>query len=60
MSDDFDYDEEYDTSCYNCGGARYIITCCDDLCVTSDHCMHGDGEEDCPVCNADGELEWNH
>jgi len=31
----------------------------DDLCATSDSCMHGDGEEDCPVCNANGDHEWN-
>jgi len=54
-------DDEFDddTSCYHCGGKRYVITCPDDLCATSDSCMHGDGEEDCPVCNADGDYEWN-
>lgn len=60
MMDDYYEDEEFDDgSCYMCGGARYIITCCDDLCATSDRCIHGDGEDDCPVCNADGCREWN-
>lgn len=56
--DPYEYDDDSE-GCYHCGGKRYVITCPDDLCATSDSCMHGDGEEDCPVCNANGEHEWN-
>ncbi len=40
--------------CWQCGGTGTIITCCDDLCRASDHCMHGDGEEICDICHGDG------
>ena len=33
---------------------RIIITCCDDMCVGQDHCIHGDGEEICPTCDGEG------
>ena len=38
-----------------------IITCCDDLCANTDHCIHGDGEEVCPTCEGNGfmtERTW--
>jgi hypothetical protein len=41
--------------CWKCGGTGYIIVCMDDLCRSSDHCMHGDGEIVCDVCG--GEYE---
>lgn len=44
--DDFD-DEPY---CYRCDGSGWIITCCDDICVGSGECIHGDGEQLCPDC----------
>lgn len=58
MSDD-DYldDDDYD-GCYLCGGSGFLVTCCDDMCHGSGHCMHGDGMEDCPACNKDGQREW--
>ena len=31
-----------------------IITCCDDMCVGQDHCIHGDGEAICPTCDGEG------
>ena len=44
--------EAYDDGpCSECGGTGYIITCPDDICVGSDHCIHGDGEQMCPHCN---------
>lgn len=49
-----DYDE--DTICPECGGKGYIITCCDDICVGSDHCIHGDGEDVCEECEGEGVL----
>lgn len=54
---ELDYDE-HDNSCYYCGGRGYMIVCCDDLCRSADECMHGDGEDNCPVCNRDGQREW--
>lgn len=39
-----------DPVCDRCGGEGSIITCCDDICVGSGHCIHGDGEELCPAC----------
>lgn len=43
-------------SCDRCYGEGTIVVCPDDLCRNSDHCMHGDGERVCPVCNGDGDL----
>ena len=54
----FDEDDFDDGSCYLCGGSRFIVTCCDDLCHGQGWCMHGDGNDDCPNCNKDGEREW--
>ena len=53
-------EDEEDDSCCTCGGRRYIITCCDDLCRNGDSCMHGDGEDNCPDCNANGDKSWNY
>lgn len=39
--------------CYYCGGSGWIVVCIDDLCRGAGECMHGDGEEPCPVCNSD-------
>lgn len=55
--DDFEGDEPY---CWRCGGARFIITCPDDLCRGSGECMHGDGHRSCPECNKDGSLDWEY
>lgn len=49
-------------SCYNCGGSGYIITCIDDLCRAADECMHGDGEEPCPICHGEPDddlYDWD-
>lgn len=51
-------DDDDDSGCYHCGGRGFVIVCIDDLCRGADECMHGDGEEDCPVCNKDGDKEW--
>ena len=53
-------EEDEDDSCCTCGGRRYIITCCDDLCRNGDSCMHGDGEDNCPDCNTNGDKSWNY
>jgi len=47
-----------DETCPECGGAGVIITCCDDLCVGGGHCIHGDGEMMCPICEGDGVTKW--
>ncbi len=44
-------------TCLRCDGEGIIITCCDDLCVGIGHCIHGDGEEVCPECNGEGEID---
>ncbi len=51
-------DEEYWGGCYLCGGAGFIVTCCDDICHGLGYCMHGDGNDNCPACNAMGDREW--
>ena len=56
--DDFEEAFGIDESCYHCGGRRYVIVCFVDLCHGTDRCIHGDGEADCPVCNKDGQHEW--
>lgn len=43
-------------SCFECGGEGTIITCVDDLCRNGEHCIHGDGEENCQDCNGEGEV----
>jgi len=42
--------------CDRCWGNGYIVTCCDDMCVGMDHCIHGDGEEICSECGGSGEV----
>lgn len=42
--------------CPDCGGSGKIITCCDDLCRNTDHCIHGDGEHICETCDGTGEI----
>lgn len=43
-------------SCPECGGTGFIVSCCDDLCVGAGECMHGDGEDPCPVCHGEGDV----
>lgn len=45
------------STCLTCGGEGIIITCCDDICVGSGHCIHGDGEEYCPDCEGEGFID---
>ncbi len=40
--------------CEECGGTGIVITCCDDICNGSGHCIHGDGEDVCPICHGEG------
>lgn len=49
-------DEDYGPAeCQHCGGAGFLLTCCDDICHGQGYCMHGDGEEVCPACDGEGE-----
>ena len=50
-----DYDDGYVT-CDVCHGSGSVITCPDDMCATSDTCMHGDGEEVCSECGGEGDV----
>jgi hypothetical protein len=43
-------------TCQHCGGTGTVVTCWDDLCANGDHCIHGDGEADCPECQGVGEV----
>lgn len=47
---EMDDDNRYCDLCHNEG---FIITCCDDICVGSNACIHGDGEEICPECHGE-------
>lgn len=38
--------------CNTCGDVGWIVTCIDDMCQGAGECMHGDGEEPCPDCDA--------
>jgi hypothetical protein len=52
-------EEEYlddEATCWKCSGDGFIIVCIDDVCRGAGECMHGDGEDICPVCNGDGYL----
>lgn len=40
--------------CHKCGGEGWIITCWDDMCQGTGHCIHGDGEEICHECFGEG------
>ncbi len=42
--------------CHRCHGEGFILTCIDDICRGAGECMHGDGEDVCPVCNGDGSV----
>jgi protein gp37 len=43
-------------TCQRCDGEGTVVTCWDDLCANSDHCIHGDGEAPCPECGGYGEV----
>lgn len=43
-------------SCWKCGGEGFIVFCIDDLCQGTGECMHGDGEDVCPICEGEGNL----
>jgi hypothetical protein len=49
--EDFDGDlfEDDDVRCNGCDGGGTKVTCIDDMCRGVGECIHGDGEEDCPV-----------
>ena len=54
-----EWDEQYEPDdgddsdgCNTCGGEGWIVTCIDDLCRGAGSCIHGDGEEACPDCDA--------
>lgn len=57
MPEEIDYGFDEGGGCWRCGGAGWEITCIDDLCHGAGECMHGDGEEPCPVCNKDGSKD---
>ena len=44
-------------TCPECDGEGFIMTCCDDICVGSGECIHGDGDEVCQTCGGEGEFE---
>jgi len=46
-------------TCERCGGRGSIVVCIDDMCHGTDHCMHGDGNADCPDCADDSEFDWD-
>jgi hypothetical protein len=56
--DDHDFGDEYREreSCWACTGSGEMVVCCDDLCASSDECIHGDGMAPCDECNGTGEL----
>jgi hypothetical protein len=41
--------------CETCGGSGHV--CCDDICVGSGECMHGDAV--CPECYGDPDYGWD-
>ena len=43
--------------CWRCGGAGFIVTCCDDICRGLGYCIHGDGETECPVCHGEEAVD---
>jgi hypothetical protein len=44
------------STCYECNGEGFVVICIDDICRGSGNCMHGDGEDLCPVCGGEGEI----
>jgi hypothetical protein len=44
-------------ACNMCCGEGWIITCWDDMCIGTGHCIHGDGEEICPDCFGEGGFD---
>jgi hypothetical protein len=44
-------------ACNRCSGEGWIITCWDDMCIGTGHCIHGDGEEICPDCFGEGGFD---
>lgn len=46
-------------TCETCWGEGYIVTCCDDICVGSGYCIHGDGEKICPDCQGEGDTFYD-
>jgi hypothetical protein len=43
-----------EVTCWKCAGEGIIVVCWDDMCRGTGHCIHGDGEDVCPICLGDG------
>jgi len=50
-------DDPFADGCYACGGARWEVTCIDDMCNCGEQCIHGDPPSPCRTCNGDGDRE---
>jgi hypothetical protein len=44
--------------CHECDEAHEEVVCCDDLCVGSGRCIHGDGMAPCRECSGTGIQRW--
>ncbi len=44
--------------CQTCDEFNEVVVCCDDICVGSGHCIHGDGMAACPDCDGTGIERW--
>lgn len=44
--------------CIECDEMNEEVICCDDICVGSGHCIHGDGMGPYRNCNGTGIQRW--
>ena len=44
--------------CLDCDEMGEVVECCDDICVGSGHCIHGDGMVACWECDGTGIRRW--
>lgn len=52
-----DLDESFEDSCPRCFGSGTEIICVDDMCRSSDECIHGDGNVACRECKGNGFID---
>ena len=69
MSYDYEIDDEcpcpacgnpvtHSDQCNECDEMHEVVTCCDDICIGTGHCIHGDGMSACGECYGTGIRRW--
>ncbi len=52
------HSETRSRDCQECDENNEVVVCCDDICVGTGHCIHGDGMAICGNCWGTGIERW--